>query len=198
MRENRELINLPPPKERGEMSLEEAIWRRRSVRRFSSTPLPLEAISQILWAGQGISDESTGFRTAPSAGAIFPCHLYALLPTGVYKYIPQEHKLRLHLKDDLRSPLAEASLYQDFIAEAPLVIVITAELSKTMARYGTRATRYVCMEIGHIGQNLQLQAVALGYASVCVGAFQDERVKRLLSLPISEEPLYLIPIGKKR
>jgi SagB-type dehydrogenase family enzyme len=198
MRANREEIILPPPKTKGEMSLEEAICRRRSVRRFSSAPLPLEAISQILWAGQGISDKYTGFRTAPSAGAIFPCHLYALLPEGVYKYIPEEHKLRLHLRDDLRLPLAEASLYQDFIAEAPLVVVITAELSKTMARYGTRATRYVCIEIGHIGQNIQLQAVALGYDSVCVGAFQDERVKRLLSLPISEEPLYIVPIGKKR
>jgi SagB-type dehydrogenase family enzyme len=198
MRANREEIILPSPKTKGEMSLEEAIWRRRSVRRFSSAPLPLEAISQILWAGQGISDKYTGFRTAPSAGAIFPCHLYALLPEGVYKYIPEEHKLRLHLRDDLRLPLAEASLYQDFVAEAPLVVVITAELSKTMARYGTRATRYVCIEIGHIGQNIQLQAVALGYDSVCVGAFQDERVKRLLSLPISEEPLYIVPIGKKR
>lgn len=198
MRANREEIILPPPKTKGEMSLEEAICRRRSVRRFSSAPLPLEAISQILWAGQGISDKYTGFRTAPSAGAIFPCHLYALLPEGVYKYIPEEHKLRLHLRDDLRLPLAEASLYQDFIAEAPLVVVITAELSKTMARYGTRATRYVCIEIGHIGQNIQLQAVALGYDSVCIGAFQDERVKRLLSLPISEEPLYIVPIGKKR
>jgi SagB-type dehydrogenase family enzyme len=67
-----------------------------------------------------------------------------------------------------------------------------------MARYGARATRYVFMEIGHIGQNIQLQAVALGYDSVCVGAFQDERVKSLLSLPTSEEPLYIIPIGKKR
>jgi len=198
MEANREEISLPPPKTKGEMSLQEAIGRRRSVRRFSSAPLPLEAISQILWAGQGISDKSMRFRTAPSAGAIFPCHLYALLPEGVYKYIPEEHKLRLHLKDDLRSPLAEASLYQGFVAEAPLVMVITAELSKTMARYGTRATRYVCMEIGHIGQNIQLQAVALGYDSVCVGAFQDERVKRLLLLPTSEEPLYIIPIGKKR
>ncbi|MBC7329686.1 SagB/ThcOx family dehydrogenase [bacterium] len=198
MKTNREEIILPPPKTKGEMSLEEAIWRRRSVRRFSSAPLPLEAISQILWAGQGISDKYTRFRTAPSAGAIFPCHLYALLPEGVYKYMPDEHKLSLHLRDDLRSPLAEASLYQDFIAEAPLVIVITAELSKTMARYGTRATRYVYMEIGHIGQNIQLQAVALGYDSVCVGAFQDEKVKSLLSLPTPEEPLYIIPVGKKR
>ncbi|MGC9003747.1 MAG: SagB family peptide dehydrogenase [bacterium] len=194
---NEELV-LPPPKIKGETSLEEALSRRRSVRSFSSASLPLEAISQILWAGQGISDKYSGFRTAPSAGAIFPCHLYALLPEGVYKYIPRDHKLRLHLKEDLRSPLVEACLYQSFIAEAPLVIVITAELFKTMARYGTRATRYVHMEVGHIGQNIQLQAVALGYDSVCIGAFEDDKVKSLLALPQAEQPLYIIPVGKRR
>ena len=198
MKESREEICLPPPKTKGDITLEETLWRRRSVRRFSSASLPLEAIGQILWAGQGISDKSSGFRTAPSAGAIFPCYLYALLPEGVYKYIPKDHKLHLHIKEDLRFRLAEASLYQDFIAEAPLVIVITAEISKTMLRYGARAPRYVYMEIGHIGQNIQLQAVALGYDSVCVGAFEDEKVKRLLATPKSEEPLYIIPVGRKR
>ncbi|MBC7326834.1 SagB/ThcOx family dehydrogenase [bacterium] len=197
MDSKRREINLPPPILEGHMSLEEAIQKRRSIRSFKSEPLPLEAISQILWAGQGISDKRKGFRTAPSAGAMFPCYLYAFTQEGVFKYIPTEHKLVEWLPDDRRRALAAASLRQMFIEEAPLVIVITSEISKTMTRYGLRAPRYVYMEIGHIGQNIQLQAVALGLASVCVGAFEDGEVKRLLALPPQEDPFYIIPVGKQ-
>lgn len=192
-----EEIILPAPILKGEISLEETILRRRSVRSFSPTPLNLGAIGQILWAGQGITEKSRGFRTAPSAGALFPCHLYALLPQGTYKYIPHEHKLTRWLEDDKRSDIAEASLFQMFIERAPLVIIVTAEMSKTMTRYGLRSPRYVYMEIGHIGQNIQLQAVALGLDSVCVGAFEDGKVKDILALPPVEDPFYIIPVGKR-
>ncbi len=197
MNPEREEIALPPPILKGRMSLEEAIERRRSVRRFSPSPLSWEVISQILWAGQGITEKGRGFRTVPSAGALFPCHLYALLPQGGYKYHPLQHKLISWLKEDRRSAIAEASLNQMFIEQAPLVIVITAEISRTMSRYGLRAPRYVYMEIGHIGQNIQLQAVALGLDSVCVGAFEDREVKYLLALPPQEDPYYIIPVGKR-
>lgn len=197
MRQEREEIALPQPITKGKMSLEEAIEKRRSVRSFSSSPLSLEMISQILWAGQGITEKARGFRSAPSAGALFPCHLYALLPEGVFKYLPLQHKLISWLKEDRRPALARASLNQMFIEQAPLVIVITAEISKTMTRYGLRAPRYVYMEIGHIGQNIQLQAVALGLDSVCVGAFEDGEVKDLLALPPVEDPFYIIPVGKR-
>lgn len=197
MNPQREEIALPPPTLEGKMSLEEVMEKRRSVRSFSPSPLPLGTIGQILWAGQGVTEKFRGFRTAPSAGALFPCHLYALLPQGVFKYVPPEHKLISWLKDDKRSDLAKASLAQMFIEEAPLVIVVTAEMSKTMTRYGLRAPRYVYMEIGHIGQNIQLQAVALGLDSVCIGAFNDGEVKQILALPLIEDPFYIIPVGKR-
>lgn len=198
MNSERKEIILPSPRLEGDMSVEEAIRKRRSVRSFSSSPLSWEVIGQILWAGQGITEKLRGFRSAPSAGALFPCHLYALLPSGVFKYIPEQHKLITWLKDDIRSALANASLRQVFIEQAPLVIVVTAEMTKTMGRYGLRAPRYVYMEIGHIGQNIQLQAVSLGLDSVCVGAFEDGEVDRLLALPPQEDPFYIIPVGKRR
>lgn len=193
-----EEIALPPPLKRGVVSLEESLWRRRSVRQFSPQPLSWEEIGQILWAGQGISEEEMGFRTAPSAGATFPLFLYALLPQGTFKYIPHSHTLRQISPKDLRSQLAVASLYQSFIAQAPLVVLISANYARTTHRYARRGIRYVDMEVGHVGQNIQLQAVALGLASVCVGAFEDEKVKALIPLPPEEEPLYIIPVGHPR
>lgn len=193
----REEISLPIPLLEGKMSLEEAIRKRRSVRSFSPAPLSWEAIGQILWAGQGITEKSRGFRAAPSAGALFPCYLYALLPQGAFKYLPAQHKLISWLKEDRRPALAVVSLQQMFIQQAPLLVVVTAQITKTMTNYGLRAPRYVYMEIGHIGQNIQLQAVALGLDSVCVGAFDDGEVKQLLALPPEEDPFYIIPVGKQ-
>jgi SagB-type dehydrogenase family enzyme len=80
------------------------------------------------------------------------------------------------------------------ISRAPIDIVIAAEVRRTTARYGQRAIRYVHMEAGHAGQNVSLQAIALGLGTVMIGAFDDGEVKEVLG--IREEPLYIIPVGR--
>jgi len=94
--------------------------------------------------------------------------------------------------------LAAASLNQDFIADAPLVIVIAALYERTTKRYGERGIRYVHIEVGHAGQNIYLQSESLGLGTVAVGAFYDEEVARVLNLPEDHEPLYVMPIGYVR
>jgi SagB-type dehydrogenase family enzyme len=204
-REHGPEVKLPPPRERGETSLEQAIASRRSVRRYKRDSLSLDQLSQILWAAQGITD-ARGLRAAPSAGATYPLEVFVLigrdsvegLEEGVYHYNVENHSLELHKDGDLRRELSIAALDEEFIAQAPVDIVLCAIYERTSWRYGRRAERYVHMEVGHVGQNIHLQAAALGLAVVMVGAFYDEEVRRAVGLSEEVRPLYIIPLGKPR
>jgi SagB-type dehydrogenase family enzyme len=190
-----EEILLPEPETSEGMSLESSMAKRRSVRAFSEKELEIEKISQLLWAAQGITQESTGFRTAPSAGALYPLELFLVKSDGVYHYRPQGHKLIKIMSQDIRIKLAEGSVFQGFIATAPISIVITGIFERTTQKYGQRGIRYVYMEAGHSCQNILLQAVSLGLGAVPVGAFDDDYLQSLLSLPPDYEILYVIPLG---
>lgn len=192
-------ITLPQPRTSSDVSLEAAIARRRSTRRFSPASLTLEQIGQLLWAAQGITGGREVLRAAPSAGACHPLIFYVCRDDGVWRYHPQDHSLARHLEQDVRGDLMAASWRQEFIAEAPCVFAISTVFERITQRYGERGQlRYVPMDVGHAAQNLLLQAVALGLASVPVGAFDDATVKKVLALPGQEEPLYLLPVGHPR
>lgn len=195
-------VILPKPDLSGTMSIEETLQKRRSIRSYSDEPLTLREISQLAWSAQGISDERSGFRTAPSAGATFPMEIYLLVSgigdvsDGVYRYNNKEHALEKKIDGDLRQGLFEVSLRQPSITNAPVVMVITGVLQRTEQRYGQRALRYVYMEAGHVAQNVYLQGVALHVGTVVIGAFQDEGVSRIMELKDDEYPLYIMPLGK--
>ena len=195
-------VRLPQPRVKGAMSVEEAIYKRRSRRSFRDEALTLEQVGQLLWAAQGITDKRSGFRAAPSAGATYPLEVYLVagkvkdLKCGVYRYDPHSHSLELHKAGDVRVALSRAALGQAFIRTAPATVVIAAVERRTAARYGARAKRYVLIEVGHAGQNIYLQAEALGLGTVAVGAYHDEQVQRVLNLDIPV--LYLMPVGKVR
>lgn len=188
---------LPDPKLKSKVSIEETLNLRKSIRLFQDQPLSIEQISQLLWSAQGIT-HSRGerlFRTAPSAGATYPLETYLFTASGGYKYNPVDHSLKKVFEDDLRTALSEASLGQTAVSNAHAVFVFTYIEERTAQRYGERAYRYICMEAGHVAQNIHLQAVALGLGSVPVGAFTDEQVAEIMQLPEDEIPLYIIPVG---
>ena len=197
-------IRLPPPSKRGVMSLEEAIAKRRSVRDFAPDPISQVQLSQILWAAQGITDVSEGLRSVPSAGATYPLKIFVVcskscvegIDEGVYYYNVNNHSLTLHYKGDARLDLARAALSQSCIYEAPIDIIICALYRRTASRYGGRGERYVYIEVGHAGQNIYLQATALGLATVAIGAFSDEQVREILRLEKQYKPLYIMPVGR--
>jgi SagB-type dehydrogenase family enzyme len=197
------LLALPQPRVDGGLSLTEALLRRRTVRDFGPQSLSLDAVGQLLWAAQGITSEQ-GYRTAPSAGALYPLELHLIagrvngLPAGAYRYVPSGHRLRPTVTGDLRPAVADAALDQDWIARAPALVVVSAVPSRTTRKYGRRGHRYVHMEVGHASQNLLLEAVALGLAGAIVGAFDDDRLGDLLALPRGEEPLVILPVGHLR
>ncbi len=194
-------IKLPAPNLHGTVSLEDSLVRRRSVRDYSQEPLNLGELSQLLWAAQGITGD-WGARTAPSAGALYPLEVYALvgnvqgLAAGIYHYIPNDHDIVLTTPGDMRLQLAGAALGQTSVKSAAVDLVFTAVYPRITRKYGERGIRYTHMEIGHAAQNVCLQAAAMGLGTVPIGAFDDIKVGTLLKLPKDEAPLYIIPVGK--
>ncbi|MFH1969584.1 MAG: SagB/ThcOx family dehydrogenase [Verrucomicrobiota bacterium] len=189
--------SLPEPNLKGQMSVEEAIARRRSVREFTRAPLTERELGQLLWAAQGITDRARGFRAAPSAGATFPLETYVATLGGIFRYRPDKHALEPVRAGDTRRALAAAALGQRWIESASAVIVFTAVPERTTRRYGSRGLMYIHMEAGHAAENLHLQAVAMGLGSAPVGAFDEAAVAKILNLTKTETPLYLIPVGKE-
>jgi SagB-type dehydrogenase family enzyme len=196
-------IPLPVVETSKEMSVDDALKQRRSMREFSRDGLVLDDVARLLWAAQGITGRR-GLRTAPSAGALYPLELYVVagdvagLAPGVYRYRPKKHDLVLVASGDRRKRLASAALGQGWVRRAPAVLVITGVYRRTMNKYGQRGRRYVHIEVGHAAQNVYLAATARDLGTVMVGAFDDNAVRDVLTLPADHEPLGLMPIGRRR
>ncbi len=199
-------IPLPKPSLNGKVSVEKAIKERRTIRDFKDRLLSLTHLSQLLWAAQGITDPTIGRRAAPSGGALYPLDIYVLIgengvekmEAGVYHYLPKEHSVLPISKGDRRKEIASASLGQMWMAKAPIIFIITAEYKRITGKYGERGIRYALIEVGHVGQNLFLQAEALGLGAGIVGAFNDLEVSKVAGLPSKHEPLLIMPLGYKK
>lgn len=196
-----DVIKLPEPQFESKISIETALLKRRSVRDFKQYEMELHELGQFLWAAQGISDRSKKYRTAPSAGALYPLEIYALngdvedLDKGIFKYKPEKHEIVHYSNRDVRNELSQAALYQEWMKKASVVIIIAADFARTTKWYGDRGKHYVLVEVGHVAQNIHLQAVSLNLGAVVVGAFDDDRVVGSLDLPENEEPICIMPVG---
>lgn len=206
-------VKLPEPKLDGAMSLEKAIRNRRSVREYTGEPITLAQAAQLLWAAYGITEPMPdgpaflrgGLRAAPSAGARYPFEVYLVagkvtgLAAGVYRYVSEEHALVRVQEGDVRGALCEAAYGQEWVREAPVSLFVSAVFERTTKKYGERGSqRYVWMDSGYLGENVYLQAEALGFGCCVAGAFDDEAVKRAMKLPAGEEPVCILAAGKKK
>lgn len=195
-------IALPLPRADSTVSVEQALRERRSIRVFGTGALTLSELGQLLWAAQGVTAPG-GQRTAPSAGARYPLELRVVvgrvagLEAGVYRYVPGGHELRRSDVRDVRPALTEAALRQRWVQDGAALLVISAQYRRSTAKYGQRGVRYAHLEAGHAAQNVSLEATALGLATVVVGAFDDAAVARALRLDAGEEPLVLMPLGRR-
>lgn len=201
-----ERVRLPEPNVEGDISVERAIRRRCSCRQFADEPIGLEYLSQVLWCAQGITGDDGRRRAAPSAGATYPMFLYVAVreggvrgvEAGIYRYVPADHALEPHSEGDKHRQIAAAALNQDFLAGASALILMAADYARTTGRYGERGIRYVAMEAGHIGQNIYLQAEALGLGTVAIGAFYDDQLAVAFGLSDDRDALYLMSVGHPR
>ena len=201
MAQSQDSIQLPGPALTGQYSLEQALSQRRSVREYLNSKLRLSELGQLLWAAQGITSIQ-GFRTAPSAGALYPLELYVVavnvegLDPGLYHFHPGKFRLTLLQATEFSKILSHAALGQRWVEDAAAVVVFAAVYERTTKKYGQRGQRYVHIETGHAAQNLFLQAQTLRLGTVVVGAFDDEEVAQVLHLPPEVKPLLLMPIGR--
>jgi len=200
-------ISLPTPEAEEGGPLWDIIRKRRSVRDFGNDLIPLETLSQLLWATQGITarEGHFSFRAAPSAGALYPVETYVVvnnvegLEQGLYHYAVDGHELERVELGDFRLKIARAALEQDMCAGANVVFVWTAVFNRSKWKYKQRAYRYVYLDAGHICQNLALAAVALGLGTCSIAAFYDDEVNELLGVDGKEESaLYLCAVGNER
>ena len=181
--------------------LEQLLRQRRSIRAYSDAALTQDEVMKLLWAGQGITSPS-GFRTAPSAGALYPLETYLVvgnvnsLAPGIYKYSPVTNDLTLIKEGDVRTRLGAACLGQSSVADGAVDIVISATYERTKIKYGARGERYVHIEVGHAAQNICLQATELGLGLVTIGAFDDAAVANVMGMSEVETPLYVMPVGR--
>ncbi len=194
-----DIIKLPPAKLKGSMSVEEALHARRSTREYTTTALKLEDIAQLLWAAQGIT-AAKGLRTAPSPIAVYLVQAYLVagnvdgLKPGVYSYKPQDHSLELVKSGGLEAQLG--SLGQQVFSAAPALVVIASVDDKASKTFGDYAVRASSLEIGHVAENVALQATAMGLGLVTASGFDNGKARDILGLPATETPVYLIPVGR--
>jgi SagB-type dehydrogenase family enzyme len=187
---------LPTPKLDGEVSVEQALLQRRSTRAYKEVPLTLAEVSQILWAAQGINERKTGKRTTPSAMALYLLDTYLIaedvegVSPGIYRYLPQYHRLEEVLSGSIRTVLFDA-VGQAPIKKAPAVLVFAGKTEKAKQPY------WIYLEAGHAAQNVYLQAVSLKMGTVVMAGFEPDEVREALKIPKEQLPIYVMPIGKR-
>lgn len=186
------------------MSLEKAIEQRRSIRSYARTPMSLLQLSRLLHRAGGITDPGSGYRAAPSAGALYPLEVYAFannvegLDRGAYRYEPKGHSLESLRPGDHGQRLLVASLGQDMVLRASVVLVLAAVFERTRRKYRERTYRYVLLECGHVAQNVYLAATSMGLGACAIGAFLDDELNGMLGLDGEEQAaLYILPVGTR-
>jgi SagB-type dehydrogenase family enzyme len=188
------------------LALGDALRARASGREFADTPLALQELASLVWAGYGVSRTGAelALRTVPSGGALYPLELYVLalrvdgLEPGVYHYDPLSHVLE-SLSGEVAAATIEAlTAYPELVAPAGAAIFVTALFWRTRFKYGLRGYRFALLEAGHAGQNVLLAAAALDAAAVPVGGVFDRRVEELLEVDgVDESLVYAISVGRR-
>ena len=195
-------IRLPEARHEGAMTLEAALWVRRSIRTLAPDAVPLADAAQLLWAAQG-KNRPDGHRTAPSAMGGYPLEVYLVagsvegLAPGVYRYRSATHDLVLAQTGDRRAELTGApGRTPGWAANAPLLVVFAGAWDRASHRFGARTDRFVAMEVGFAAQNVYLQAAALGLGTTFMASFNDSAMTRVLAA--DERPMGVMPVGKPR
>lgn len=194
------IINLPNPAYSSNVSIEQALKTRRTIREYADKPITLHQLGQLLWAAQGITSPE-GSRTAPSAGPTYPLELYVVaknvtgLTAGVYHYVPALHSLEQLSTANKMNDIYIASSKQAPLLECPAAIIITGEYDRTIKKYGNRGVRYVQLEAGTAAENIELQAVSLHLGTVSMGGFSDAMIIKALDISPTLTPLFIMPVG---
>ena len=197
-------IQLPNVLQEATMGFAEVLRRRKSIRAFSNQPLSLDDLGFLLWASTGIQRVEQGyeFRTAPSAGALYPIETYIAanniedVESGIYHYNIKNHLLEEIKTGNFGDALAHAALDQQICATASAVFIWTAIFERSKWKYNQRAYRYIYLDAGHIAENLALAAASINCGSCQVGAFFDDEINSIVDIDgVEESTICLSVIG---
>ena len=174
-----ETIKLLAPNTEGGMALLKAAQNRKSYREFAETNLSLEHLSEILWMANGINRED-GKRTVPSARALYPLDLYAVLSNGIYFYNPETHELQPVVEGDYRNLTG----LQPFVEKAPLNLVFIANFEKYEAvNIPEEKWLYLAaLDAGHCAQNVYLYCASEGLKSVVRAGAKEQELLAVMKL----------------
>lgn len=171
-----EITLMQPPKQGG-LTIDEALWQRRSWREYSPEALSLEELSGVLWAAAGINRAENDHLTAPSALALYPISVYAFFAEGVYRYDAKAQKLIRVLEGDYRKVAGQ----QDFVNTAPLNLVYIADLAAYEGRtIPAEHVRYLCgQDAAGYAENVNLYTAGHGLRSITRGGASPDLLQTL-------------------
>jgi nitroreductase len=181
---------LPPPRKTGGAPLFDALARRRSTREYSDRPLPIQALSDLLWAAFGVNRPDDG-RTAPYARHIIMIDVYVATASGVWRYEPTAHVLLPYMRDDIRAATGE----QDFVGRAALELVYVAHGERMSEETPQERRLNACVDAGFIGENVHLFCASEGLATVFRGAFDAAKLAATMNLPADQFVAYAQTVG---
>lgn len=210
---DQDLAKLPPPRTQGGPGIYSCLKDRRSFRHYLSKPISFEDLSQLLWCADGVSDEESKYRTAPSAFAAFPMEVHVITKEGFYRYNPEEHSLERRFKDNALREMGKERAAISYTMSAPVVVMISSVIDRFRKwllppdhggpflpkDWYAYASVSLILEAAHICENLLLAATGLGMSGVPVCNFSRDRLRRILRL--EQEPFtisdihYLVPIA---
>ena len=198
-------ISLSDPDMKSKANLWQLLQNRRSRREYATQQdLKDNLLSALLWATQGVTAKYGEFlfRTAPSAGGLYPVETYLFLRAveglepGIYRFRTHMFDLELLKKGDYSRELTEAALGQTIVRDAQVTFIWSAVIERSRWKYRQRAYRYIYLDAGHIAQNLYLAAEALGLGACAIGALFDDRVNDIIGVDgIEETVIYMSTVG---
>ena len=195
-------IELPDITPLSDTTLHEVLRNRKSIRKYQNKAITKESLSYLLWASTGVSRREVRyeFRTAPSAGALYPIETYLVVNNveninpRVYHYNIRNHYLELLKEGDYAVETAKAAFGQKMCIEASVVFIWTAIFQRMKWKYRQRAYRYIYLDAGHIAENLALAATGLELGSCQIGALFDDAVNQIIDVDGTEESVIYISV----
>jgi SagB-type dehydrogenase family enzyme len=189
-----ESIQLPSPQMEIGKPLMQALKLRQSSRNFDSKVLPLQELSNLLWAADGINRTESAKRTAPSAMNWQEVDIYVFLAEGTYVYNAQSNSLKLINAKDLR----EKTGMQSFVKDAPLNLVYIADERRTSRAGDEDRARWTAADVGFIAQNVYLYCASQGLAVVVRGMVDRKTLAKELQLRPEQKIMLAQTVGYRK
>ncbi|MDD5505869.1 MAG: SagB/ThcOx family dehydrogenase [Candidatus Omnitrophica bacterium] len=184
-------VKLPEPRIQGGMPFMQALKERKSQREFSSRELPLEVISDMLWAASGINRTESAHRTAPSAMNMQEIDIYLAKADGLYLYEVKSNALIPVVLEDIRALTG----IQPFVKDAPVNLIYVADLSR-MSGVSLKDSDFIAAaDTGFISQNVYLYSASCGLATVVRGLIDKPALAKAMKLRPEQRIIFAQSVG---